>query len=487
LVAEVDNQLRVLEQMPVGAELAAKLFALRGEPLGCDGAVRVHALWGKVIAWASAEQMIATTEAIESLDLYVTADHLRAPLVIGQEIACATRVPTSTAMAHVTLTQKVGEDMPAAWEALDRGDWSLSHLRALALATQSCGPRVTKAVEAKIVPLALRYGWTPVQVRKQAYKLLLVLDPEGCADRAADAKSMADVTYNPLPDEVATMNAFGDAVTLRRVFDTLNARAAQMRRNGDERTIGQRRFDALAAAVLGPADHKPTAQALIAMPAATVYGENTPGEVAGYGPIAADTARRLAADAIWRKLICDPGTGEALDLGMWSYRPSAQLVRFIKARDWACRFPGCGQPAIACDCDHRVDHHEAGPTSPGNLHLLCRLHHNLKTCKIWAARLNAEGGTEWISPLGHTYYTEPHRFFDPLLDGIEPLEPDDPREFPIPNELAADPDPPWPDEPPPLSAEQFEEYLDAMDELERAAWWNANESYDRFRELGLIA
>ena len=78
-----------------------------------------------------------------------------------------------------------------------------------------------------------------------------------------------------------------------------------------------------------------------------------------------------------------------------SKRPNAPLIRFIKARDWTCRFPGCEQPAEECDCDHRIDHHDDGPTDRWNLQSLCRLHHNTKTCKLWTSILTDTGTIVW--------------------------------------------------------------------------------------------
>jgi hypothetical protein len=490
---QLDTTIQVLEQLPVGGELASRLYALRGQSLGSDAAVRVATLWAKVSAWAAAEQMVAITDAIDALDPTVTNDFIKAPLVIGQELACATRLAVATAMAQVNLTLQVGDVMPLTWEALDRGDWSLTHVRALARVTQHSSPRVIKEVEACVVPSALRYGWTPSQVAKYATRALIAIDPDGCAERAAAAKAEGDVRFAPLPDEVADLNAFGDAVALRRVFDTLNSRAAQMKTEGDDRRVGLRRLDALVTAVLGDSAGESgrnavAAQALIAIPADAIVGSDAPGELAGYGPITAATARGLAANAIWRKLILDPTTGETLDLGMHSYRPNDPLIRFIKARDWTCRFPGCSQPATVCDCDHRDDHHAGGPTSRANLQLLCRLHHNLKTCKVWASLVDDDGQPLWVSPFGRTYEVTPNWLLN-LIDepADDPLETEPGHEPAWVQAVVDEPDPPWPDEPPPISADDLEAYLDAADWLERRAFFDANENYDRFRRLGLIA
>jgi hypothetical protein len=484
---QIDNRLRVLEQMPVGPGLAAELVKLSGLVLGCDGAVRVTVLWQKLAAWASAQAMVSTKEALDSFDVTLLNPELKIPVTVGQELACAANMTLAGAMSQINLTLQVADSLPKSWVALDRGDWSLTHLRELAKVTVNCPPKVAMQLEAVIVSKAIDRRWIPPEVRRQALRLLLELDPDGAAERARRAKKNADVTFNPCPDETATVTSYGDAITQRRVIDTINAAAAAMSRNGDERSVGQRRFDALAAAVLGNEganrSGRPGAQALIGIAADTIAGGDTPGELAGYGPISAASTRELACNAIWRKLILDPGTGHALDLGMSSYRPDTALLRYIKARDWTCRFPGCQRPAEDCDCDHRIDHHDDGPTDRCNLQMLCRLHHNHKTCKLWHSMLEeTTGEIVWTSPFGHEYRVEPHRFLE-LLD--EP--PEEPSEPPVPNQAVQEPDPPWPEEPPPISFDELEEYLRAVDQLEADEWLRANQRYDALRRAGAIA
>ncbi|WP_156771972.1 HNH endonuclease signature motif containing protein, partial [Mycobacterium sp. 1245805.9] len=61
-----------------------------------------------------------------------------------------------------------------------------------------------------------------------------------------------------------------------------------------------------------------------------------------------------------------------------TYRPSAQLQRFIRCRDMTCRSPGCDRPAEFADIDHTIPY-PLGPTHASNLKCLCRKHHLLKT------------------------------------------------------------------------------------------------------------
>jgi hypothetical protein len=113
------------------------------------------------------------------------------------------------------------------------------------------------------------------------------------------------------------------------------------------------------------------------------------------------------------------------------YRPSAAMDEFVRMRAMTCMFPGCDQPATACDVDHTIPW-PAGPTHPGNLSPKCRKHHLLKTFysgpEGWRDRQQPDGTIVWTAPTGHTYTSVPesrilfpHTQVDtPLQDGPPP-------------------------------------------------------------------
>ncbi len=140
----------------------------------------------------------------------------------------------------------------------------------------------------------------------------------------------------------------------------------------------------------------------IDLPTLLGVAEN-PAQLTGYGPIPASLARELAADGNWQRFITDPRSGELLDLGRKSYRPSQYLVDFLLARDRTCRFPGCRYPAHRSDIDHVTPWDEGGKTTPENLGALCRRHHRLKTHGGWKVTSASDGSCEWISPTGKHY------------------------------------------------------------------------------------
>jgi hypothetical protein len=210
-----------------------------------------------------------------------------------------------------------------------------------------------------------------------------------------------------------------DAAVLDRRLDQLAASVCAE----DSRTKDQRRADALAVLAAGQdsmvcdcgSADCPAAGAGAPAPvvihvvaeAATVSGQGTtPGYLPGFGAVAAETVRELAARARLRPLTpAQEFTAEP------RYRPSVALAEFIRARDLWCRFPGCEVAAEFCDIDHSIPWIRGGPTHPSNLNCKCRAHHLLKTFWCgdngWAEQQHPDGTIVFISPSGRTYTTTP--------------------------------------------------------------------------------
>jgi hypothetical protein len=500
------DRVALAESMPLGLVLVAELCRLRSEPMDAATAAVVQALWGKVISWANAEQMLATYDAVHGVHGLLEADSkTEAQMLAAQEIACSTHVAYPTAMCHVGMVERVADCLGFSWEALDRGDISLAHLKAVERVTRNCPARIAQAVDEQVIRLAVDRDWTPGETAKAARKLVIALDPEGAKDRAAAAKDDADVQLYAGEDETSTLCAHGDALRAREMMDAINDRAEALGRAGDDRNVGVRRFDALADFVLGPVHQSVGTDGAVERPATrrattllgldldTLLGLNEhPGELVGYGPITAETARRIAADSTLRRMVTDPLTGDTLDLGLTSYRPSAALQRLIEATYPTCTMPGCSRPSIQCEIDHRHERHEGGGTDRCNLKPLCKMHHQMKTKGRWRVDANPDGSETWTSYLGFSYVKKPRNF--PLP---EPLVPDDdpPEEIAdrIPEPLF-DPYPsidnaPLP-APPGLTEEEYEEMSQALDvlnamDLTFRRW--VDKHYDEARATGLVA
>lgn len=129
----------------------------------------------------------------------------------------------------------------------------------------------------------------------------------------------------------------------------------------------------------------------------------------GYGFVTASQARDIAfaPGSVWARLVTDHH-GVARAVGTHRYRPDAATTRLVQHRDTMCRAPGCTTPAVDCDLDHQIPF-PAGDTHPSNLAALHRAHHNLKTLRLWASRLDErDGAITWTTPARRSYTTRLH-------------------------------------------------------------------------------
>lgn len=329
----------------------------------------------------------------------------------GDEVAAALRLSVKAATALLDLAMALTRRLPATLAALEAGEIDITKARALAEIVRPLSGEQASAVERQVLVCAP--GQTVGQLRAAAQRAVLRLDPDGAERRHTARRAERRVELHPLPDGMAELSALlpaEAAVALYRRIDALARTGAAL---GDPCGVDARRADALAdlggpkcPCGAGPRGGDGVALRVI-VGAGTLLGlDDHPAELAGYGPIRAELARELAADATWRRVLTDPETGALLDVGTTSYRAPTGLARHVKTRDGTCRFPGCRQPASRCDLDHVVPFPE-GATKVTNLQSLCRHHHRLKTEAEWSVTEGDDGTVMWTSPTGHTYVTTP--------------------------------------------------------------------------------
>jgi hypothetical protein len=88
-----------------------------------------------------------------------------------------------------------------------------------------------------------------------------------------------------------------------------------------------------------------------------------------------------------------------LDIGAATETIPAHLRRAVTTRHPHCAFPGCDQPASACDIHHLIPRARGGPTALPNLVPSCSFHHQIAIHRWgWELRLNPDGTTTATSP-----------------------------------------------------------------------------------------
>jgi hypothetical protein len=81
-----------------------------------------------------------------------------------------------------------------------------------------------------------------------------------------------------------------------------------------------------------------------------------------------------------------------LDVGAVTDTIPVHLRRAVAVRDRGCRFPGCDQPAAACQPHHIIPRAQGGATCLTNLMLLCTFHHLVAVHRWgWGIALHPDG------------------------------------------------------------------------------------------------
>lgn len=178
------------------------------------------------------------------------------------------------------------------------------------------------------------------------------------------------------------------------------------------RSADQKRADVAADILMGkgePSEVRPFVSVYV--PLLNLAGcpdEVRPANLEGIVPVSARRARELVGRSpSLTRIFTDPVDGAVLGVGRKKYVPSADLKRFVLARDEVCATPGCTRPASQCDLDHRFDFALGGETSAENLAPRCPKDHTVKHATRWqvSTRETAAGITEvWTSPGGRRYW-----------------------------------------------------------------------------------
>jgi hypothetical protein len=384
---------------PVSGELAGALADLDLEQLTDAELVDVIAEWERVTAWTQSRRFVAMAAFTRRREARGDREF---PV---DEVALAIGLSRSAAGDRLNIAVQLEQRLPATADALARGQINLPKVRAVVDATSVLDPATAAAVEQRVLPNAERQ--TVGQLRAALAKAVLAADPAGAETRHQQARQGRKVTLNPQPDGMAGLWALLPADQAAAVYGAIDAHARQQ--PADDRSMDARRADALIALITG-ADTTPMHPLIqITVPVTTLLGlDDAPGDLAGYGPIPAEMARRIAEDVTgtWRRILTDPPTGAVLDVGRTTYRPPAGITRHVTARDATCRFPNCRQPARRCDLDH-VQPWPEGPTAASNLIALCRHHHRLKHSGRWQIVTTGNGTVTWTTPTGRIHTTHP--------------------------------------------------------------------------------
>jgi hypothetical protein len=337
--------------------------------------------------------------------------------LVQEEVSLALQVSLRTAQIRLAQASTLVSELPRTLAAVADGALSAGHANVLVEAVwrmPADRPELPAALEQRVLPSVLAAGTVTVrQLHGRVRRAVLALDPSTAEQRHQRALAERRVEYRPEEDGMASLYALLPAADAQLIYSRLTT-ATKLFPAQDQRTLDQQRADLFIDGLLAglPLDALPTVQGRrpaiqVTVAADTLLGlDDQPGHLAGYGPITAAIARRLAADesGTWRRLLTDPDTGALLDISAHRYRPPRRLHDYLNARDDVCAFPTCQQPGYRCEADHIVPFDQGGPTRRDNLALTCRRHNQAKTAGTgWHYRHNPDGSFTWTTATGHRY------------------------------------------------------------------------------------
>ena len=221
--------------------------------------------------------------------------------------------------------------------------------------------------------------------------------------------------------------------------ERLDALARAAKQAGDDRPMDHIRADIFLGLLAGTWDGPPPVgrrgviELTVDLPTLMGLADHV-ADLAGWGPVIADIARKISAErgaeAIWRYTVTNPLTGGLLHHGTTRppattapphrdprRSPTSRQRAFVIARDRTCRGPGCRVPAHRAEIDHIVEHADGGPTRISNLDAKCAACHDLKDAG-WTTRRNLFDDTTWISLLGQTHRVPAQPVTPPMELGI---------------------------------------------------------------------
>lgn len=332
------------------------------------------------------------------------------------EVAAAHRWTVSFAQSQIALAVALTTRLPRTFDAFRAGTIDQYKAQRIMHATTVLTDELAGRVEAEIAEQAGELNAR--QLNDRLRRAVTRADPTSAAARAAAKTAERRVRHDNLEDGVGLLEIQGDVERTRLAYGRVRAIAKQIKAaaDGDGRTLDQITCDVALDCLAGKGFEHAKIQVRLTLPATTALGaDDKPGHLAGYGWLPAQRALELAAhhDATWQRVLTDPETGHAIDVGRTNYSPPAALRDHIAALYPTCTAPGCLTPVNQCDLDHLVPFPWGG-TDSDNIGPACRPHHRVKTLGGWRVQKLSNGrGLLWTTRHGFQFTHEPEPIADP--------------------------------------------------------------------------
>ncbi|NEE01904.1 HNH endonuclease signature motif containing protein [Phytoactinopolyspora halotolerans] len=431
----------------VVAELAGLIDRLAGLPGAVDDAERIDriAVLERLKAAVFAAQVGEQVDFDASQQAANQARGLRGERArrgIAEQVGLARGLSPASAARQLTHARVLIRDMPQTLALLRRGEVSEFVATLVVNETSHLGADERRAVDARLAEELAGLG--PKKAAGMARRLAIEADPAAAVARASNARKDRRVSLRPAPDTMTILTALLPVEQGVKAYASLRRHADAAVSSGDERSRNQIMADELIARVSGQADAVSAEIGLVMTDTSLLGGDETPAEIPGYGPVPAQIARNLAAQAahththgtsggsgdddadythgqggegaaerarIWiRRLYTDPATGIVRDCDPRRRRFDGVLAKLLHYRDGGvCRDPYCD--ADIREYDHVHPYADGGDTMPANGRGVCQRGNHTRQIPGWNVRVvDAQRHiVETTTPTGHTYRSAPPR------------------------------------------------------------------------------
>ena len=248
-----------------GPELAAAIASLVLADLSVGATIEVAAACQRLTRWVQGTQLLALAEYGKSqvwsgepearddpkgvrAKQYGASDLDALSEFADREVSCALGISPMTAAAKLGMAQDLDQRLPATRHLMLVGVLDEHKARLIVRATRVLKTSNAAVVEAQILPRAakLSYG----RLKSELARLVIAVDPVSAAERHERARQRRMVSMQRGEDGMGTFSANLTADGITTVWNALDARAWASRAlagqaQGDDRTLGQRRADAL--------------------------------------------------------------------------------------------------------------------------------------------------------------------------------------------------------------------------------------------------
>ena len=325
------------------------------------------------------------------------ADELRPALTLSRRAA----------EYRLSMATDVVERLPQVWELLDEGQIDLPKARVFANGTCHVPVETARMVVSRLAPIAPRL--TVGQLHGRVRRLCISLDPDSAEKREKTAYEDRRLVIEPTSDGTADLHLFGLHVgDARAIGRRVNGHMISLKKEDRSgRTHDQLRADIGRDLLLGDlSTGGGQGMVDIHLPASTLDGGTEPGQVGGFGPVTAETARHIVATqpGADHQITLLDDNGQPTHIFTLSRRATKRIRRHIEALQPKCSFPGCVAPAVDCDYDHETAWAQGGETSTTTGGPKCDHDHELRD-HGWRFE-RRDNRDRWTSPLGHNYTTE---------------------------------------------------------------------------------